>query len=201
MTPLEKALPFYEVAKQYCIQHGYEWELKLVRERSFKDVDAEQFFLDYVFVVLNAGMKNQVAQKIYERFLESKLDTSVIRHEGKRKAIETALAEYKNWYCSLTIIYSHMYNPGQNGKTINDVLEYLESLPWVGGITRYHLARNLGFDVAKPDRHLVRLCAMFGYKDVQEMCESVSKKTEDRVGLVDVILWRYINLTGIPSAV
>ncbi len=74
---------------------------------------------------------------------------------------------------------------------------YLGSLPFIGDITKYHLARNLGIDVAKPDRHLTRLAKIFHYDDVQEMCKYLSDKTGDRIGTVDVVLWRYCTL--VPS--
>ena len=73
----------------------------------------------------------------------------------------------------------------------------METLPWIGPITKYHLARNLGIDVAKPDRHLVRLAKRFGYNEstgVQQMCEELAERTRDRIGVVDVVLWRYANL-------
>jgi len=80
---------------------------------------------------------------------------------------------------------------------INEQLEYLKSLPWIGDITKYHLARNLGLDVAKPDRHLMRLAKIFKYDDVQKMCQDVAERSKDRIGTVDVVLWRYCNL--VPS--
>ena len=76
----------------------------------------------------------------------------------------------------------------------NDKIEYLDSLPMIGPITKYHLARNLGIDCAKPDRHLVKLAKYFGYPSVQQMCEDISKESGYRIGTVDVILWRYCNM-------
>ena len=162
----EEIIPFYHEAMRYCIEHGYKDEIEWCRDRPpFKQTDENTFFNEYVWVVLNAGMREQVARKIYDRFME-KLDTNIIGHKGKRKAVEEAFGKYEVWFRELESI---------EGDTKR--VEHLESLPWIGRITKYHLARNIGIDVAKPDRHLVRLCARFGFKDVQEMCTYISKAT------------------------
>jgi len=73
-------------------------------------------------------------------------------------------------------------------------MNFLQTLPYLGKITSYHLARNIGLDVAKPDRHLTRLSAEYGFTTAQEMCEFIAKNVGERIGTVDVILWRAINL-------
>ena len=65
-------------------------------------------------------------------------------------------------------------------------------LPFIGRITSLHLAKNLGFDVAKPDRHLVRLKDLLGYEDVDTMCSFIAAATGDPVRVVDLVLWRYL---------
>jgi len=133
------------------------------------------FLVEYIFVVLNASMKNWVAAKIFRRFME-KLDFDMIGHESKRKAIIEASLKYRGWFVSL--------------QRAPDKLAFLETLPWIGEATKYRLVRNLGIDVAKPDRHLLRVARRFGYNDVQEMRRELSEVTGDRVGVVDLALWR-----------
>ena len=176
------ALRFYENARDEVDRRGYEKEAEYVNSLRFEQLTAYGFFWAYVFVVLSSGMKNQVAERIYTRFRHSGLDFSCIGHPGKQKAIRRASMEYPRWCDELA--------------KAEDRLEYLETLPWIGPITKYHLARNIGLDVAKPDRHLVRLAERFNFADVHSMCQSISEKTGDRIGVVDVILWRYCNLTG-----
>lgn len=54
--------------------------------------------------------------------------------------------------------------------------------------------KNLGIQVAKPDRHLVRIAQNYGFNDVQKFCSSISEKTNDPVSVVDLVLWRYATL-------
>jgi hypothetical protein len=147
----EPLIQFYRHARTTCIEKGYASEIDIVNGRHFGTSTAEDFLGQYVWVVLNSGMKNQVAERIYERF-KLKRDLETIRHVGKRSAIKTALQNYQKWFNAL--LYA------------DNKLSFLETLPWIGPITKYHLARNLGLDVAKPDRHLVRLANRFGFKDV-----------------------------------
>lgn len=67
----------------------------------------------------------------------------------------------------------------------------LRRLPHVGPVTAWHLAKNLGFDVAKPDRHLVRLARDHGYGDAHALCAALSRATGEPVRVVDLVLWRY----------
>lgn len=176
-------LGFYNKATEYIINHGFAHEISMVRTREFKNLTARYFLEEYVYVVCNAGMRNQVAEKIYMKWIKFGSDT--LNHKGKRAAIELAEGNYTDWFIKL-----------KSCKDLNEQLDYLQTLPWIGPITKYHLARNLGVDVAKPDRHLVKLAKRFEFDTVQEMCESISKQTNERVGVIDVILWRYCNLTN-----
>lgn len=174
-------ISFFNTAKEYCISKGYEWEINSKRDISFENIKSEDFLWKYIFVVISSGMKNQVAEKIFNKFRNT-LNLNDIGHEGKRKAIATAMEKYSDWFSEL--------------QKSEDKLTFLDTLPFIGKITKYHLARNLGIDVAKPDRHLVRLAKRFGYDDVQKMCKEISDKTGERIGVVDEILWRYSNLTS-----
>lgn len=174
-------LNFYNQAKQDVIQKGYKREIDIVEERHLNDITPEIFQKEYVYVVCNSGMKNQVAEKIFQNYVYK--GNKVINHPGKWEAIKTSERQYKHWFDMLC-----------SKKTDIDRVEYLESLPWIGKITKYHLARNLGIDCAKPDRHLTRMAKICGFDDVQLMCKEISDKTGDRIGTVDVVLWRYCNL-------
>jgi len=181
---ISKIGQFYTTAKKYCIDNGGAQEIEFVTNnvrKGFENQTAEQFFKQYMYVVINSGMKNQIAEDIYKRAIINGL--TAIGHPGKRKAIQDVNSRYR-----------HLFEELKTKETIAKKLEFLETLPWIGPITKYHLARNIGIDVAKPDRHLVRIARCFGYDDVQKMCKDISEETGDRVGVVDVILWRYCNL-------
>jgi len=185
MPLYEAIVEFYSDAREFVENAGYLWEIDTVQNRYWKDVDSPAFLEAYVFCVFNVGMKNQVAKIMFERFCEAECNPEVIGHPYKRKAIAMALERFPEWYAQLL-----------NCNTDMERVEFLDTLPMIGKITKFHLARNLGMDVAKPDRHLVRLMKKFQFDDVQEMCKYISNITGDRIGTVDVVLWRNSNLKG-----
>jgi hypothetical protein len=175
---LSEALTDYFISAFNFCTSRFLAEVAVVEERMFEGQTAWDFYLAYVWVVVNSGMKNTVAERIYWRFRDSDGDLAKIGHPGKQQAITTAQKEYSRWFSTL--------------QSSSDKLAYLESLPWIGAITKYHLARNLGLDCAKPDRHLTRIAQHFGYADVQAMCQVLAAEFGLRVGTVDVILWRFM---------
>lgn len=176
MTPNELFL----IAYHSVCENGYFDEIEYFRNnKPFEDQDSTTFFLEYVWTVLNAGMKEQVARKIYNVFIE-KLDPSKIGHLGKRRAIQEAINNYEIWFDQL--------------QRANNKIDYLETLPWIGPVTKYHLARNIGIDTVKPDRHLVRLAEEYGFASPLELCKEIQRTIPEKLGVIDVILWRYCNL-------
>ena len=180
MTGIDQDVERYFVmASEYCHEHGYSEEIQYVRDRPFGQIDDLEFAIESAFVIINSGMKNQVAQKIYERYCKE--GPKAVRHEGKRKAIEFIEKNRKTLFAEIQ---------KTNGK-----VNLLEDLPWIGKITKYHLARNLGLDCVKPDRHLVRLAEKYQFANPDLMCKYLAGIFNERLGTIDVILWRYCNLT------
>lgn len=142
---------------------------------------AEQFAKEAIFVICNSGMKHTVATRIFERCMVA-ISTgdsvsTVFRHNGKAAAIDHVWADRSNLFCRFL------------ATAREEQLAFLRSLPFVGDITKYHLAKNFGLDVAKPDVHLQRLADREGCT-VQSLCERLSKETGLRIATVDTVLWR-----------
>ena len=172
---------FFRDAFQRIKDAGYGWEVEAVEKRDIRTLTPEEFYRQYVFVVFSTGMKNQVADKMYLKFMQGGRNPELIRHPQKKKAIERANLEYRNWF--------------QDLMGSQDKVGVISSLPFIGPVTRFHLARNIGLlDYAKPDRHLNRLAARFGFADAQALCDFVGKTVGLPAGVVDVILWRNVNL-------
>ncbi len=137
------------------------------------------FAQEVIFVICNSGMKNEIARTIYERVIGAiKADVpvqEVFGHAGKAGAIKTIWADRDRLYAE------YMAAP--------DKLWYLETLPWIGGITKFHCAKNFGLQFAKPDVHLQRLADTFKTSP-QALCEDLSKACGYKVATVDTLLWR-----------
>ena len=140
---------------------------------------AEEFAARAIYVVCNSGMRVTVARPIFERCMQSLATgnsaTTVFGHPGKGPAIDSIWQQ------------RHKLFEGY-GRAIAK-LQYLEGLPWIGPVTKHHLAKNLGADTAKPDVHLERL-ARHDRTSTQSLCRRLAKLTGYRVATIDTILWR-----------
>lgn len=149
---------------------------------------AEAFACEVIFVICNSGMKNTVAADIFARCmaaLESGVEVrEVFRHPGKAAAIARIWGERKALYLDF--------------QRATDRLAFLVGLPWIGEITKFHLAKNFGVDVAKPDVHLQRLADRDGTTP-QALCARIAGEVGLRVATVDTILWRACAIGFIDS--
>ena len=172
---------FYEL-RQKVVSAGFGEEI--VWQESVTEPDtADEFMWQYIWVVLSSGMKNQIVRIIERRIVRAYNDglpiSSVFNHQGKVKAIEYMIANHDDLF--------------EKYLEANDRLDFLKTLPYIGDITKYHLAKNLGEDVVKPDRHLVRIAQKFD-TDCNTLCSRLADSTGYRKATVDLILWRAGNL-------
>jgi len=141
--------------------------------------DPDFFAREAIFVIANSGMRHTVARGIFERAMGALLAgepvLGVFGHKGKAAAMEYIWAERAR------LLAEYRAAP--------DKLAFCGSLPWIGGITRYHLAKNFGVDCAKPDVHLQRLADRQG-ETVPGLCARLAAETGYRIATVDLVLWR-----------
>jgi hypothetical protein len=146
-----------------------------------------RFAEEFIWVVLNSGMRAQVALTIWKRLVaaiqEKQPLITAFGHKGKVGAMERMLSqEGVEWFEEYQAL-----------PTDAEKIQFLESLPHIGSTTKWHLAKTLGVDCMKPDRHLVRLGG--GQKtEAMLMCKELAKQTGDRIATVDAVLWRAANL-------
>lgn len=164
------------------IRAGYEQEIQWQRDLNPVS-DSGTFYREASWVILNSGMRNQVAIKIWKKIRDSwevgGKAHDVFGHKGKSDAIEYIRDNAIYLFCKYL--------------ETEDKISYLRSLPWIGPITCYHLAKNLGIDCVKPDRHLVRVAGQYGTTP-EALCKRLSEETGEKVCVIDIVLWRACNL-------
>jgi predicted nucleic acid-binding OB-fold protein len=182
---MNKATEFFLTAVDK-IQLPYFDEVETRRNMTFEKCTENVFFAEYVYAVMNLGMREQAMRPIYEKFIETlDIDDVKTRFPKKQKAaISRAKTEFVRWFGEL--------------KCAKDKVEYLQSLPLIGKTTKWHLAQNLGIDCVKPDIHLIRLSKRFGFTTPLEMCKKIQEEigNAEKLSVIDLILWRYCNLYG-----
>lgn len=140
---------------------------------------AAQFAAEAIYVICNSGMSNRVAVPIFERCMAAlrrgESAKTVFGHKDKAAAIDKIWRLRRRLFREL--------------RQADDLVEFCATLPWVGPVTKFHLAKNLGADFAKPDVHLNRLADQEGVS-AQELCERLAVETGYRTATIDLILWR-----------
>ena len=142
-------------------------------------IDAEAFASEAIYAVINAGMRVTVAETIYRRCMTALEAAGTVSgafgHRGKAKAIDTL------WRDRARLFGEYL--------DADDQLTFLAALPWIGPVTVNHLAKDLGHDLAKADRHLVRL-ANRDRTTTAKLCSRLAVASGYRIATVDTILWR-----------
>jgi hypothetical protein len=140
---------------------------------------ADDLASEAIFVICNSGMRATVARPIYEKVMAAlqrgDQTRTVFKHPHKATSIDSI------WATRHALLASF--------QAAIDQLAWCDALPHIGGITKYHLAKNLGVDCAKPDRWLVRV-AQCGGETVDALCQRLARAHGDRVATVDYVIWR-----------
>src|SRR6266571_5890786 len=199
--PKELRLQSYCFAKQRVIAAGYSREIDWQDSLRFHEVSETDFLRETAWVILACGMRESVVRArfpaITEAFLFWETARSIVydlesctsralhvfAHGGKIRAIGLVaqkVAELGFWTVKGTIALQG--------------LAFLRTLPFIGEITQFHLAKNLGLEEVKPDRHLVRFAHAFGYASPRALCEDIATHTGDRITVVDLVLWRFATI-------
>jgi hypothetical protein len=175
----------YRFLRDRILELGYGHEIEWAQ--SVQPVsDPLVFWQEFSWVVINSGMKNQIAEQIWRKVrpaVEGGGSASeVFGHKGKAAAIDH--------------VYANREKLLRQYLAALDKVQFLRELPWIGNITCWHLAKNYGHDVAKPDRHLARIA---GAEGVNELCARLAAGSGDRIATVDLVIWRAANLGLILS--
>lgn len=148
-------------------------------ENIAEPTDSEAFARETTFVVCGSGFRNALAVPIVERCMLALRNghsaATEFGHPGKAKAIDYIWANRDALFAG--------YCAEEN------TIEYLQTMPWIGPITAWHLAKNLGGDHAKPDVHMERL-ARREKTTTFELCARLSRETGRKISRIDTVLWR-----------
>ena len=197
----EKICHAYFYAKQYVIRKGYGTEIDWQMSIKWSSIDEQTFLGEISWVILASGMNDKVVRKIFPQIKEIMFDfksgkritrnrkqcyskaINVINHPGKINAIIFA-AEYIN-----TNSFEYLKTQIQEQH-----IPFIQTFPYMGKATAFHLAKNLGLDVAKPDRHLMKIADVLGFSDTNELCSKISQVIQEKRSLIDLVIWRYATL-------
>lgn len=168
--------------------------------KNWQRLDEQTFLGEYCWVVFASGFnasildaKSSAIETVFKQFdpvalarmrsiPEAKLP---IKHRGKAEGFLKGAKQVhrEGW--------KNFKERIEKGRGKKEKLEMLRELPWIGPITKYHLAKAIGLvDTYKPDRHL-KACAEECSTDVCTLVSFLSEEYHKTQYEVDYILFKY----------
>lgn len=190
----------YLKAKDFIIENGYFDEIDYYQSLQFTDITEKQFIKETAWVILSSGMRENVIRKkfsyISDAFLYWSVQNVCLNIDTCRK---NALAIFNNdkkidAILSIIVLTSDIGFDLIMHQIHEEGISYLKTLPYIGEITAYHIAKNLGLNYSKPDRHLCRIADVCGYNSPQIMCQEIAQIVGDEEKVIDLVLWRYATI-------
>ena len=193
----------YETARRFVIEKGYSGELAWQDSLMFASFTESDLLRETAWVILCSGFREAVIRRHFDFislcFCDWESADLICQYaEHCRNMSLTRFANERKIQAIITTA-SHVQQIGfREFKTcvLNSPIATLKTLPFIGEITVFHLAKNLGFPTSKPDRHLRQLASSLGYSDAADLCQELSQSTGDSVQVVDLILWRFAERHG-----
>jgi hypothetical protein len=194
-------LDAYIVAKDTVVAAGYGQEIDAQRNASLRRVMEKDFLQEAAWVILSAGMKETVVRSKFiglsRAFLGWQSATAIARRRQICRVAALSCFSHEGKIDAILDVADHV---AENGfpyvkQSIEERgTEYLQTFAFIGPVTCWHLAKNLGLDVVKPDRHLSRISSAAGFASPQSLCRAISDLSGERVSVIDIVLWRYATL-------
>jgi hypothetical protein len=202
-TASEPEVRFYRSAKEQLLAAGFATEMDWQLEQDFGAFTEKDLLREAAWVILCSGFRESVVRRRFDLVSlcfcdwESAAEicnsaaqcrTTALAAFGSRQKIDAILG--------MATVVTRMGFAQLKERILQDPINSVQILPFIGPVTAFHLAKNLGYATAKPDRHLVRLASEMGYADTHQLCRSLSEATGDPIQVVDVVLWRYAERGG-----
>jgi hypothetical protein len=188
----------FDAARAYVSEHSAE-ELEWVRgitPELFERMNRSEFLGEYCWVVYASGFRVSVLSQKFGRLTTAYCDFDIDRI-CHLQSLDAALAVINNRRKAEGFVEGCRRIRSEGFELFKtrvkaEGIDALQSLPFIGSITKKHLARNIGLlDVSKDDVHLVRVARELGALSVEELTAFLAKEFGEKQGVVDLILWRF----------
>ncbi len=183
------------------VDSGFQEEIEWQDQIRFSHVTESDFLRESAWVILSSGMRESVIRKIFPAISEvfySWQEASIVVSNSERcKKHALNIFNHSPKVEAIIEVARQIDDLGfqlLKSRVGLDGIKFIASLPFMGPATSYHLAKNIGLDCVKPDRHLLRVAAAAGYDSPRQLCEEISMAVGDRISVVDLVLWRYATL-------
>jgi hypothetical protein len=191
----------YVRAKTKVLAAGYIYEVIWQKNVRTEQLTESDLLMECAWAILSSGMRESVVRKkffgIGEAFCGWSSAEIIVCHSDECVRLALALFGHKGKIEAIAQCARIIYEKGF--ESLRRELEFdpigaLQQFPYIGPITCYHVAKNIGFPVVKPDRHLCRLTELSGYQCPSDLCKALAEYIGDPIAVVDIVLWRFATL-------
>jgi hypothetical protein len=200
MTPdLDGALRVFGAATIYMANSGRGAELQWQRQAALEEFTETDLLRETAWVILCSGFRERIVRRVFDHislcFCDWESASAILDADPRCRM--AAMASFRN-PAKLGAIVTAALQVNEQGfpafkqAVLAAPLTELQRLPYIGPVTVRHLAKNLGLNVAKPDRHLARVSLALGFDDADQFCTAVAKVIGERRNVIDLIVWRYL---------
>lgn len=191
----------YLFAKNYIISKGYAGEIDWQSSLCYESLDEQTYLQEIAWVILASGMNDKVVRKVFPaiKSIMFNFESSELICKQKEDCCKKALEVFNHVGKISAIIHVAEFIQTKSFGFLKEKLKvegisFIKTFPYMGNATSLHLAKNIGLDVVKPDRHLVRIATLLGFDSPADLCELIATQIQERVSLIDLVLWRYATL-------
>jgi len=193
----------YLKAKEFVIENGYGVEINWQSNIDINNVTESTFLKETAWVILSCGMRESVIRNKYpliaETFNNFRSANDIIKNKRQYLSKSKKIFNHKGKLLAITTLAKEIKKLGYTefkDRILSEGVNYLMNFPYLGPATSYHLAKNIGLNVVKPDRHLKRVAKVTGFDSPHHLCESISKNVGDKVAVVDLVIWRFATMSS-----
>jgi len=191
----------YSHAKAYVVCRGFGSEIDWQDGLFFDGVTESNFLAEAAWVVLASGMRETIVRKAFSAVTVSfgwwESAAKIAREPDACVAAALGAFNHRGKIAAIATIASRVDELGFDrlkAEIAREGVPRLREFPYMGPATSFHLAKNLGMDVVKPDRHLLRIAQATGYPSPDVLCRDIAREVGDRISVVDLVLWRFATL-------
>ena len=191
----------YIKIKEAVLGEGFAAEIDWQDNIRFSHITECDFLREAAWVVLSSGMREKVIRQkfpaISTAFFSWENANKISMHSEQCSVRALAIFRNRKKIDAIITIAKEISTGGYETfkMHIRDKgVDFIQTLPFMGPATSYHLAKNIGLDVVKPDRHLLRVAASAGYENPRLLCEDICESIGDRISVIDLVIWRFATL-------
>ena len=194
-------------------------DMLVQRARDPNRVGDTDFFRECTWAIYTAGVKMKTVEQRWSQIEQAFLhwdyhqvcrdETSArtaamrIRVRNYNRKVD-AVIQIAQWMCRQgweairkELLYGLTQDAQGNYVPSPNTIPYLDRLPMIGETNAIFVLKNMGYDVAKPDRLLQRLAAGYGYPSdrdgVQQFAFDISGLVGERISVVETVLWNAVS--------